>query len=145
MSMAVDLSTPLTPEERAYLNERGRYAEIERADALHGGTPDDAPTFGGDGTGPRVQQLNTGLATIEEPEVLLQRLRDMGVNVQVLDEDDDSEVAPYTEWSITDLKTEIDRRNEGRDEASKLSKSGSVQTLADRLYKDDDAVAGTEQ
>lgn len=148
MSMAVDFTTPLTAEERDYLNARGRQEEIDRADAAHG-APEEMPDYSGDGTGPRTRQLDSGLAAIARPEELLAQLREMGVNVQVVDEPvDGDEVSPYDEWSLTDLKAEIDRRNEGRDDSTKLSKAGGVQALADRLYADDDAsgdAGSTEQ
>lgn len=141
MSMNVDLSTPLTADERAYLNQRGRLADIERADNLHGGTPEDAPLFEGDGTGPRTNQLNSGMAAVERPEVLLQQLREMGYNVQVVDEDEDAsteeaDVPPYEDWKVTELDAELKRRS--------LPVTGDKAAKANALYADDDRLAAQQ-
>ena len=141
MSMEVDLNTPLTADERAYLNERGRLADIERADNLHGGTPEDAPEFNGDGTGPRTNQLNTGLAAVERPEVLIKQLQEMGYDVEVKpasteDEDDDTEVPPYESWKVPELDAELKRRN--------LPVTGDKAAKANALYADDDRLSAEQ-
>lgn len=138
MSMAVDLSTPLTAEEAAYLQERGRHQELQAAAERHEQDVNEllAGSQTGDGTGPRTMPLNTDLRQIEEPEVLLARLREMGVNVEVKDtpvEDatgDDEDVSPYEEWPVKDLDAELKRRN--------LAVTGDKQAKADRLYADDE-------
>lgn len=142
MSMAVDLSTPLTDEERAYLAERGRTEEIDRADAMHGVT--DAPDVGaGDGSGPRQYPLGTAEQAALEKERLLERLAQLGVEVEVkedsteVEDDADDDVPPYETWKTGELNAEIDRRNVGRPDSEKISKSGSVQERANRLYEDD--------
>lgn len=43
----------------------------------------------------------------------------------------------YSAFDIDALKAEIDKRNEGRDSDTKLSKRGSVETLAEALVADD--------
>jgi hypothetical protein len=137
MSMGVDTSTPLTKEEAAYLAERGRHQELQAAADRHGQDVNEllaAPD--GDGTGPRTMPLNTDLRQIQEPSVLLARLREMGVNVEVKDTpvepdvDDDNDVAPYEEWTVADLDTELKRR--------KLPTTGDKQAKVDRLYADDE-------
>lgn len=141
MSMGVDLSSALTAEERAYLNERGRYAEVERADALHGVTDGAAPGSG-DGTGPVVTPLGTAEQQAIEKERLLARLRDLGVNVaEVVDEPEGDTLPPYETWKSGELNAEIDRRNQDRADGDKISKAGSVTERADRLYMDDEKSA----
>jgi len=141
MSMAVDLSTPLTEDERAYLNERGRTEDIARVDALHGVT--DAPALpNGDGSGPVVSPRGTAEQAAGGKERLMAELQAMGVNVQEVPaeeaEADDDEVPPYEAWKSADLNAEIDRRNQTLPDGEKISKSGTVQERADRLYKDDE-------
>ena len=134
MSMGVDLSTPLSKEEAAYLAQRGRDAELVGAAERHGQDVNELLSDqNGDGTGPVVTPLNTNLQQIAAPEVLLARLREMGVNVQVVDEpvedDGDDEVSPYEEWSAKDLEAELKRRD--------LPVTGDKQSKVDRLYADD--------
>lgn len=115
MSMKVDLSTPLTADERAYLNERGRTAEIDRADALHGVVDD--TVYAGDGTGPRTQQLMTGLAAVERAEVLKREIEQLGYKVIIeslseaeAEEGDGDELPPYESWKVADLDAELKDR-----------------------------------
>lgn len=49
------------------------------------------------------------------------------------------EEVPYSEWSKSDLRAEIDRRNEDRDEADRIPVSGTATELAERLETDDEA------
>lgn len=131
MSMEVDLSTPLTKEEREYLHMRGRLSDLQRADDLHDVT--DAPVPTGDGTGPGSEELRKAQ--------LIAELRAMGVDVPEQDNEadqDDETAPPYETWSSKDLNAEIDRRNEGRTDTDKISKAGSVTERADRLYMDDE-------
>jgi hypothetical protein len=138
MSMEVDLTTPLTTEERNYLHMRGRLPDIERADNLHGVEGADVPT--GDGTGPVTMQLGTAEQQVQRREQLLAELRAMGVPVVVKEDEEDQEdtAPPYETWKSADLNAEIDRRNTGRTDLDKISKSGSVTERADRLYVDDE-------
>lgn len=143
MSQEVDLTTPLTKEEREYLYMRGKLSDIQRADDLHGVQDADVPT--GDGTGPMTMQLGTAEQQVQRREQLLAELRAMGVPVVVdetADQDEATEEAPpYETWKSADINTEIDRRNVGRSDADKISKSGSVTERADRLYMDDEKQA----
>jgi hypothetical protein len=142
MSMGIDLNKPLTPEERAYLNERGQTAVIERVDALHG--VQDDTVFEGDGTGPRTNQLMTGLAVIERPEVLVKQLEDMGYKVTIeeinpagADEEDDEELLPpYEQWKVPELDKELKARD--------LPVTGDKAAKAAAL-RADDARLGAEQ
>lgn len=137
MSMEIDLSTPLSREEREYLANRGRYAELERADGMHG--VESPELSGGDGTGPATHE--TTLTFVQE-----QRIAELERQLALLRGGDpepdggDSEDAadPYEVWTAEELKAEIDRRNGGRADNAKISKSGSKTDLANRLYADDD-------
>jgi hypothetical protein len=145
MSMAVDLSTPLTKDEAKYLSTRGRDAELHGAAERHGQDVNQLLSGqAGDGTGPVVTPLGTGDQMVVTPDRLLAQLRDMGVNVQVVDEpvedsddseEDDSEevnpeLSPYDDWSVKQLDAELKRRN--------LATTGDKKAKADRLYADDD-------
>lgn len=44
----------------------------------------------------------------------------------------------YEEMTVSELKDEIDRRNENRDEEGQISKSGNKSDLIDALESDDD-------
>lgn len=136
MSMGVDLSTPLSPEEAQYLANRGRDAELHGAAERHGQDVNELLTKqDGDGTGPRVMQLNTGLRQVESADELLARLKEMGVNVAVVDDEDDEtdegDVAPYENWKVSELDAELKRRN--------LSVTGDKTAKVNALYADDAA------
>lgn len=141
MSMKVDFTTPLTEQERAYLDSRGSYADIQRADALNGV---DTPASGeGDGTGIQQVGLMTSEQRASERERLLARLREIGGDSETADTDDeeDAEPDPYEVWTTKDLQAEIDRRNAEAGREVKISKAGGKQDLADRLYADDEQTA----
>jgi hypothetical protein len=133
--MKVDYSTPLTEEERAYLEARGATGEIERADAINGVT--NPPPYGeGDGTGLKMQPLLTSEAAAGEKERLMARLAQIEADEAKADTVDDETLPPYEEWNFSALKAEIDARNEGRD--VKMPKTGSAADLAARLRQDDE-------
>lgn len=134
MSMKVDFTTPLSDEERAYLDARGRYADIERADQITGTETPESEV--GDGTGLQQQPLVTSEARAAERERLLARIRE--IDGAPAEDESDAEVDPYEVWSMEELKAEIDRRNETRASDSKISKAGGKADLAQRLYADDD-------
>lgn len=135
MSMKVDYSTPLTTEEREYLEGRGLLAEIQRADSMNGVT--NAPEFGaGDGSGPQQVPLMTSEQRAGEAARLRARLAELEESDDDSDGDGD-DVPPYESWKSADLNAEIDGRNEGRPDDQKISKAGSVRERADRLYADD--------
>lgn len=142
MSMQVDYTTPLTKEERAYLESRGLYSDIERADQLNGV---ETPAFSeGDGTGLQQVGLMTSEQRATERERLLARLQEIDGGSEAAGDDvteDDGEPDPYEVWSVEDLKSEIDRRNQEPGREVKISKAGGKQDLADRLYADDEQAA----
>jgi hypothetical protein len=137
--MKVDFSSPLTNQERGYLEARGLYADIERADNMHGV---ETPAFGaGDGTGLQQVSLMTSEQRASERERLLARLAEIGGDSETAGTDEDAEPDPYEVWEPADLKAEIDRRNQESGREVKISKAGSKQDLADRLYADDEQAA----
>lgn len=128
MSMGVDLSSQLTGDERRYLADRGRYADIERADQLTGGEAQDLGA--GDGTGPQLQALGTA----EQRAARRAQLEAELAAMQEEDEADDEEVVvvvdkPYAEWTVKDLDDELGNRQ--------LSTSGSKADKVKRLEEDD--------
>lgn len=131
MSMKVDLSTPLTPAERAYLAGRGQYQEIERADAMHGVT--DAPALGdGDGTGTIPVSLLSSDQAASEVERLKARLRDLGVDVPDGD-GEEADTPPYESWKVAELDAELERRS--------LPVTGNKSEKVDALYANDEQTA----
>ena len=130
MSMEVDFASALTEEERAYLTERGRYADIERADSLHGV---ETPEYdNGDGTGLQQQALLTSEQRATEVDRLKARLAELEGSDED-DRDDDGGLPPYEDWKVGDLDGEL--------KARKLSTAGTKQDKADRLYQDDESRA----
>jgi hypothetical protein len=142
MSMHVDYSTPLTNEERAYLELRGKYHDIERVDSAHSV---ETPAYGvGDGTGTTpVSLLSSDQAAGRKAALLaeLARIEEAEKASGAPGTDEDVTAAPYEEWSVDDLKAEIDVRNADKAEGDKIAKTGGVKVLADRLYADDEANA----
>lgn len=129
MSMAIDLSSPLTRDERAYLAERGRYADIERADALTGVT--DSPDLGsGDGTGLQLQPLGTAEQRAARRAQLEAELAALSADDEEdVDPEDDDELPPYSEWTVPALDAELKRRS--------LSVNGTKPEKVKRLEDDD--------
>lgn len=128
MSMHVDLSTPLTEEERQYLAMRGRYAELERAAQLTGESVGDLGT--GDGTGPAVMPLGTAEQRAGERERLLARLKELDA---ADGEQDEEELPPYEQWKVQELDKELKGRG--------LPTDGDKPTKVQRLYADDQAAS----
>lgn len=127
MSMEVDFNTPLSNEERNYLNMRGRLADIQRADDRHEVTDADVPE--GDGTGPQMRPLGMAEDAATERQRLLDRLRELDA-VDGPDEDsNDEELSPYEQWTNRELDDELGRRN--------LAKGGTKAEKVNRLYEDD--------
>jgi len=127
MSMHVDLSTPLTEEERNYLAMRGRYAELERAAQLTGESVGDLGN--GDGTGPTVVPLGTAEQRATERERLLARLAEIDA-ADGQDGDDGDELPPYQDWNVKELDKELKARS--------LPTDGDKATKVQRLYEDDE-------
>lgn len=135
MSQEVDFSTPLTEAERAYLLGRGRYADVERADAAHGGsTPDEM--WQGDGTGTVPQSVLTSDQAAARKATLLRELAEIeaaesAAETPATDETpaDDAELKPYEEMTVPELDAELKVRS--------LSTAGKQAEKIARLHKDD--------
>lgn len=114
MSRKVPLDQPLSDEDRAYLQMRGDEGLITRLDQQF--PPQDAE------------------ADEEEEEAEEADLED---DEDEDDEDEDEDVnASYEEWTIAELKVEIDRRNA---KGAGLAVSGTKPDLATRLREHDEA------
>lgn len=140
MSMAVDFSTPLTEDERKFLNERGRYSDIERADSAHGGSAPEG--FGeGDGTGPQYRPVLQGEAAAARKAQLLAELEAIEATEAAETGRDgsveDGDVDPYEVWTPEELTKELKRR--------KLTATGSKEDKVARLYEDDEKSSGNSQ
>jgi hypothetical protein len=129
MSMHIDTSKPLTPAERAYLEERGNLAEIARIDSINGVTNPPEPGVG-DGTGPAIVPLMTSEQRAAEKANLQKRLAEINAaeaeaagDVEVVDE-------PYEAWKPAELDKELKTRS--------LPAGGSKGEKVARLYEDDE-------
>lgn len=128
MSKQIDLTQPLSDEDREYLRVLGRLDDIRRNDEQFAegyeapearepsATADRTQAAGiGEGT------LGTRAANASQPELAGEGADEVG---------DDTE-APYEEWNLVDLREELEVRE--------LSKSGNKGELAARLREDDAA------
>lgn len=128
MSMQVDLSSPLTAQERKYLEERGRYDEITRVDAMYGV---ETPAFSdGDGTGPVVH--GTTLVDNRDARIaeLERQLADLRGDTPDVEDTEEGDVSPYEEWTVKELDAELKRRG--------LPVKGNQSDKATALYDNDD-------
>lgn len=81
---------------------------------------------------------NTGGESIEELEARLARMKEeQGVSDDD-DEEDEALEPPYEQYKNDELRSEIIRRNEGRDEDEKLSLDGRKEDLVATLEADDE-------
>jgi hypothetical protein len=114
MSRQIPTDKPLNDEDRAYLLMRGDEARVNWFDTTY---PSET----------------------EEPEELAED-EDEEETPDLDDEDDDDEVDDpgYEEWSIADLKAEIEDRNKKAGD-SPMSVTGVKADLAKRLREDDAA------
>lgn len=132
MSMEVDLSTPLTQEEYAYLLQRSRQDLINRAHEMHGTSDEDyAEQTYGDGTGPQPYAALQGEARAERIDRLRAELAELEAAAGEEDEEemDEDEAPAYSDWSVSQLDEELGNRN--------LPKSGSKSDKVARLEADD--------
>lgn len=133
MSMEVDLSTPLTDEEYAYLQQRSQYSRIEQAHNLHGTSDADYAhvDLGNPQRGPRENVLLQGDARARRREQLLEELAALSDGEP--DEDDEADEViddrPYAEWSVAELDEQLKVRG--------LSTSGSKADKVKRLEDND--------
>lgn len=102
----------LTPAQLAVLKDRGKFNEQQER-ALGFRPQQDGGT-----------SLPAGLEEEEEEVVEAEMEADAGG-------------MDYSAWTRQELQQEIDRRNEGRDESSQLSRSGAKDHLVSILMQDD--------
>lgn len=127
MSRKVDLSKPLSEEDEAYLRERGRLADIARANGTEQGTsvPGGINGVNTGGSSPTVTDPRMGARHNPADAPTLQA----GDGAKPLEDPDSA--------TVKELQAEIDRRNEGRSEEDRLARTGTKQELIDRLEADD--------
>lgn len=132
MSRQIDLTQPLSPEDRQYLEERADYNALEQNRMFTEGEV----SFSFPGQGPGVDEeglrKNTGDMGVQEDE---------RVDVGVAKASDGSvgELSDnYDSLTNEQLREEIRRRNEGREER-RLSTSGDKATLIATLREDDES------
>jgi len=133
MSMEIDFSKPLSDEERAFLMERGRYADVERSDNAYG-TSGDPSLYTGDGTGLREQQVVTGEVARRRKEELLAELAaiEEAEGTGTGDEDEEADdLPPYEALTVKDLDAELKARH--------LPVTGSKEAKVKALYDHDEA------
>ena len=140
MSREIDLSQPLSDEDRQYLIDRDRWRDLALAD----GHEDIA----------RAQREATEANDITQgrrpPTVFGEQARVQAANADAAPTSDEGEEdLPYEEWTFDELKNELDVRKAdaveagmSEEEAKTLySKGGGQKDLVARLYADDERVA----
>jgi hypothetical protein len=147
VSRKVDLTKPLSDEDRQYLTDRGRLNDIAVADANARGE-DSAPVAQTTPAGVSGVSVGGGSPLATDPSH--GRFAPAEPALQTgdgLKEGDDKDLAAAEAISngdydakgvtVAHLQAEIDRRNEDRDEDDELPRSGTKQELIDRLTEDD--------
>lgn len=148
MSRKIDLTKPLSDEDRQYLTDRGRLNDVAVADANAGGA-DSAPaptvTPGGvsgvtvGGSSPLTQDPSAARYTPATPAV------QAGDGLEGSEQEKDAAAAEAVSNGdyeakgvlVKHLQAEIDRRNEDRDEDDHIPRTGTKDDLIDRLKTDD--------
>jgi hypothetical protein len=142
MSRQINEEEPLSAEDRRYLEERGNYALIRRMDEVHGTGPEpEAETE--ESLAARIGELEAEANDLRGRQTALRIAREQEeANVRdntVVDGQGGAEEATddYEQRSKNELQTEIDGRNEDRDEEYHISRNGSKAQLIERLRADD--------
>lgn len=124
MSRQIDLSQPLSDEDREYLFAHGDHDLVRQADAIAAANVESEPFDEGEGERPEdeVEDESTDGETKDDDE-----------SDEVDDEEDETEEdsGPYAGWTKADLKAEAGKRE--------LPKSGNVSELKARLVADDES------
>lgn len=136
MAREIDLTKPLSDEDRQYLVDRCRWSQLAQADEL--------------ASAQEAQRAASEEHTPSTPSPQPPTTVVGGAPVEPTQGATSDEQDPYEEWTYEELKAELDVRkqealNEGMptDEAGKLfSKGGSQKDLVARLYADDERVSG---
>lgn len=134
MAREIDLSKPLSDEDRQYLVDRCAWSRIAQADQIAADQAQAKAVEDNKIENPQPSPTRTGAAALAE-----------AANASPGDDGGEEEL-PYEEWSFEDLKVELDRRKQlelnggmSTEEANKLfSKGGSQKDLVARLYADDE-------
>lgn len=143
MSRKIDLTKPLSDEDRQYLEDRARHHDIATADANAG--------YEDDGSGPLtspvgVSGVSVGGSSPLSTDPTAARFATPGPAVQAGDglKDTTDPAAAVAEGDyeakgvlVSHLQDEIDRRNEDLDEDEKIPRSGTKAELIARLQADD--------
>lgn len=136
MAREIDLTKPLSAEDRQYLVDRCAWSRIAQADQIAADEAQAKAVEQNEITTPQPTPTATGAAALHAAQTAQEEQA----------ASDDEEEAPYEEWSYDDLKAELDRRKQleldggmAQEEANKLfSKGGSQKDLVARLYADDE-------
>ena len=140
MSKQIDFTQPLSGDDRAYLMDRGRYAEIEANDAEFG---ERKPPEDDDTLEDQIYDLEEQLAVLRTRMAHRDLAREQGVvgvkDNTVVDGEggEEPEEDNYDDLSVAKLKEEIGKRNSGRDPEDRISMAGTKAELVERLRADD--------
>ena len=142
MSKQIDMTKPLSDDDRSYLHDRGRFAEIEANDAEFG---ERKPPEDDDTLEEQIYNLEEQLAVLRTRLAHRNLAREQEA-VGVVDRTavdgeggEEEEADNYDELSVAKLKEEIALRNKDREPGDRISQAGSKAELIDRLRADDEA------
>lgn len=114
MSREIDLSKPLSDEDRSYLEQRSRHAEIAYADAVHSGdqlSEEERTQLEQDAI---AEQKGKRVPLQMDPEAVRSEADededDTGEQAQVEEGDDPDDVAYVNRATIADLKEQLSAR-----------------------------------
>ena len=135
MARTIDLSKPLSDDDRQYLVTRDRWRDLAEADGHN--DPQRARQEAQEGYR-RTQVASTVLSPTSPGQT---------PRVQEPDAGGDGDEPPYEEWTFEELKAELkDRKAEALESGmseneakERYSLGGSQKDLVDRLYADDSA------
>lgn len=148
MSREIDMSKPLSDEDRAWMLENNRDNEVRANDEAHGRDSSDIgraggmpfvtggePSLGSDRSIPTGLTPNSQEADLdrERREAQLKAATEGGASADPLATGDlvyETDDKPYEDWSAAELQNEAGKRE--------LSKSGTKAELAERLRADDE-------
>lgn len=142
MSKKIDLSKPLSAEDEQYLRDRGRLADIARANG------EDPTSAGGPATG-GVSGVSVGGAGLGSADntagaasvrAAAQREQQQADNADPDSPEAKIAAGEYDAKGVTKdhLLAEINKRNEGREEADQIPTDGKKDDLIAALEADDD-------
>lgn len=148
MSREVDLDQPLSEEDRQYLQDRGKHADIRANDERFGGPVEEDE----EALDNKIMDLEEQAAVLRARKAALVAAREQEeagvtdrtvVNGEGGDEPDDDYDDPA--WTKAKLQAEIEKRNEDRDDDGKMSSAGTKAQLVERLRADDEEYGEDEE